>query len=49
MKGEDTFRVKEYLRFRVADGVEQMLLSWVGFRKQNWEPLESLFLRKDDE
>jgi hypothetical protein len=49
MKNQEAYLVREYLRYRVEEGVEQVLLSWVGFHKQTWEPLDALFLSENDE
>lgn len=44
MLSQETYLVREYLRYRVEQGVEQMLISWVGYIRQTWEPLDGLFL-----
>jgi hypothetical protein len=49
MFSQETYLVREYLRYRVWQGIEQVLVSWVGYIKQTWEPLDALFLSESDE
>lgn len=49
MLSPETYLVSEYLRYRVWQGVEQVLISWVGYLRQTWEPIDGLFLNEGDE